>query len=110
MAVSYKKLKIDEEHLTGAQVVAYLADPQSAGDYYTEDGSAPMNWLTTPRVSERFALGEDVSRTKLRLLIEGRDPVTGRSIRNRGGDRTKVGAHDLTVSPAPKSVSILWAL
>jgi hypothetical protein len=110
MAASFKKLKIDEQHLTGAQVVAYLADPQSAGDYYSESGTAPMNWLATPLANTLFALGENVSRTKLRLLIEGRDPVSGRGIRHRGGDRSMVGAQDVTLSPAPKSVSILWAL
>lgn len=68
MAVSHKKLKIDECHLTGAQVVAYLADPQSAGDYYAEDGMAPMNWLATPFVNEAFGLG----------------PISGKQIRHVG--------------------------
>ena len=43
-------------------------------------------------------------------LIAGRNPRTGKSIRRAGPDGTIVGAIDLTVSPAPKSVSVLWAL
>jgi conjugative relaxase-like TrwC/TraI family protein len=69
-----------------------------------------MSWFTTPRVETRFALSHDFSRSTLRNLIEGIDPITGESIRRAGADRTKVAAIDMTVSPAPKSVSILWAL
>jgi conjugative relaxase-like TrwC/TraI family protein len=58
----------------------------------------------------RFALGGRFSRSTLRHFIEGRDPVTGESIRRIGADRTRVAAVDLRVSPAPTSVSILWAL
>ena len=110
MAVSVKKIKVGPGALSGKDVVNYLADPQSAGDYYSEDGAAPMNWLATPHATTLFALGEKVSRSKLRDLIEGVHPVTGQVIRRAGPDGTMVGGLDVTVSPAPKSVSILWAL
>jgi conjugative relaxase-like TrwC/TraI family protein len=110
VATSLKKLKIGKGQLAGADVVGYLADPQDVGDYYTEDGAAPMNWLATDRVKTRFGLGKKVSPTTLAHLIEGTDPITGQLIRRYGPDGTMVGAIDLTVSPAPKSVSILWAL
>ena len=110
MATSLKKLKIGGQ-LTGADVVGYLSDPQDVGDYYTEEGTAPMNWLATERARTIFALHpKRVSTTTLRQLIEGLDPVTGQLIRRYGPDGTMVGAIDLTVSPAPKSVSVLWAL
>ncbi len=111
MAVSFKKLKIDGEHLSGAQLVSYLADAQAAGDYYSEDETAPMNWLATPLARRRYALEDyGVSKATLRFLIEGTHPISGRNIRNHGSDKTMVGAQDVTMSPAPKSVSILWAL
>jgi conjugative relaxase-like TrwC/TraI family protein len=111
MATSLKKLKIGVGQLAGADVVGYLADPQDVGDYYTEEGTAPMNWLATERARTIFALHPDrVSTTTLRQLIEGLDPVTGQLIRRYGPDGTMVGGIDLTVSPAPKSVSVLWAL
>src|SRR3981081_4207533 len=87
-----------------------MLDRQAAGDYYSEEGQAFMRWWPNDRVSTRFALGGRFSRSALRHLLEGRDPVTGAEIRKTGGDTTKVAAVDLTVSPAPKSVSILWAL
>jgi hypothetical protein len=58
MAVSFKKLKIDGKHLSGVQLVSYLADAQAAGDYYSEDETAPMNWLATPLARRRYALAD----------------------------------------------------
>jgi conjugative relaxase-like TrwC/TraI family protein len=112
MAVSVRKLKIGgEEGLSGAQVVNYLAERQPAGDYYSEGGSAFMNWLATPLAMAKFGLDDRVfSRAALLDLIEGVQPQTGKVIRHFGSDRTAVGAIDVTLSPAPKSVSILWAL
>lgn len=108
--MSLKKLKVGGGKMSAADVVGYLIDPQDVGDYYTEDSQAVMTWLATDRVRTLFALGDEVQRGKLEKLIDGIDPVTGESIRRRGADGTIVGAIDLTVSPAPKSVSVLWAL
>jgi conjugative relaxase-like TrwC/TraI family protein len=110
VATSLKKLKIGDGNLTAVEVVGYLSDPQDVGDYYTEDGRGFLTWLATERAKTLFALGPRVSASTLERLIEGRDPVTGKLIRRYGPDGTMVGAIDLTVSPAPKSVSILWAL
>ncbi len=110
MAVSVKKLKVGEDDLSAEQIVGYLLDRQDAGDYYSEEGQAFMRWFTTDRVRTHFALGDRFERVSLRYFLEGRNPVTGEAIRRVGADRTKVAAIDLTVSPAPKSVSILWAL
>jgi hypothetical protein len=110
--VSVKKLTMGGEQ-TAEQVVGYLADPQATGDYYSEAGRAFMRWLATPRSRTFFALGQpgtEVSRWKLTPLIEGRDPLTGELIRRYGPDGTMVGATDVTLSPAPKRVSVLWAL
>ncbi len=101
MAVSVKKLKVGEDDLTAEQIVGYLLDRQDAGDYYSEEGQAFMRWFTTERVKAHFALGDRFDRVSLRYLIDGRDPVTGESIRRVGADRTKVAAIDLAVSPAP---------
>jgi conjugative relaxase-like TrwC/TraI family protein len=110
MTTTLKKLKIGKGSLTGESVVGYLVDPQDVGDYYTEDSEAFLTWLATDRARLLFALGDDVSRGTLKNLIEGIDPITGQLFRRYGPDGTMVGAIDLTVSPAPKSVSILWAL
>jgi conjugative relaxase-like TrwC/TraI family protein len=112
MAVSVRKLKTGgEDGLSGAQVVNYLAERQPGGDYYSEGGSAFMNWLATPLAMAKFGLDDRVfSRAALLDLIEGAHPQTGKVIRHFGSDRTAVGAIDVTLSPAPKSVSILWAL
>ena len=71
-----------------------------------------LRWLATPRLQRMFALGGPIvlGRTAMRMLLEGRHPVTGQPIRRWGPNGTVVGAIDVTVSPAPKSVSVLWAL
>jgi hypothetical protein len=51
-----------------------------------------------------------VQRQTLALLLRGLNPRTGQRIRRPGPDGTAVAALDLTLSPAPKSVSVLWAL
>jgi conjugative relaxase-like TrwC/TraI family protein len=109
MAAGVKKLTIGGEH-TAEQAVGYLADPQARGDYYSEGGAALMFWLATPRSRTYFGLGEWVSRAKLTALLNGLHPVDGQLIRRPGPDGTMVGGIDVTVSPAPKSVSALWAL
>jgi TrwC relaxase len=107
MALGWKKLKIGEQHGTAEQAVSYLADAQARGDYYTERGSF-MRWLATPRARTFFGLGDQVSRVTLAALLSGKHPVDGKLIRRPGPDQTMVGGIDLTVNPAPKSVSILW--
>ena len=109
MAAGVKKLTIGGEH-TAEQAVHYLTDPQARGDYCSEGGAALMFWLATPRSQTYFGLGEWVSRAKLTALLNGQHPVDGQLIRRPGPDGTMVGGIDVTVSPAPKSVSALWAL
>lgn len=127
MATSVKKLIISDE-LTAEQVVGYLRDAQAAGDYYSEEGQAFMRWVATDRVRALFALPQpgqgEVSGTVLAMLMKGVDPITGEVIRRAGSapirdrrtgavigrEQRMVGGIDLTVSPAPKSVSVLWAL
>lgn len=112
MATSVKKLTIDAKQ-TADQAVSYLLDAQAAGDYYTEDGQAFSRWLATDRVRTFFGLhkpGEGMpDRWTIADLLSGRHPVTGELMR-QGSHGTMVGGIDVTVSPAPKSVSILWAL
>lgn len=113
MAASVHKLHVGgapgEEQPVEA-IVAYLQDPQAAGDYYTEGGRAFMRWITTPRVRGLFALGESVRASDMASLLAGKDPVSGQLIRRVGPDGRMVGGIDVTLSPAPKSVSVLWAL
>lgn len=108
MAAGFKKLVIGGE-FTAEQAVRYLADPQARGDYYTEGGTF-MRWLATPRSATFFGLGDEVSKAMLGMLLSGLHPVSGKLIRRYGPNGTMVGGIDVTVSPAPKSVSILWAL
>jgi conjugative relaxase-like TrwC/TraI family protein len=106
------KIKIGEGQSAEA-AVAYLADAQANGDYYTEGGSAIMLWLATDRARTYFGLGPgggDVSRAKMAALLNGRHPTTGEKIRKEGQDGTMVGGIDLVLNPAPKSVSVLWAV
>jgi hypothetical protein len=77
-----------------------------------------MMWHTSERAGVVLGIArpgekssnQEVQRSTLGQLISGINPVTGKRIRKAGADGTTVGALDLTVSPAPKSVSILWAL
>jgi conjugative relaxase-like TrwC/TraI family protein len=111
MAIGFKKFIVGSEQ-TADSVIDYLADPHARGDYYTEGGQAVMVWLATPRLQRLFGLGGPIvlGRTGMRMLLEGRHPVTGEPIRRWGPNGTMVGATDVTLSPAPKSVSVLWAL
>ncbi len=111
MAIGFKKFIVGGHEATDS-VIDYLADPQARGDYYTEGGQAILRWLATPRLQRLFALGGPIvlGRTGIRMLLEGRHPVTGEQIRRWGPNGTVVGAIDVTISPAPKSVSVLWAL
>jgi conjugative relaxase-like TrwC/TraI family protein len=109
MAAGVKKLLIGGDH-TAEQAVGYLADPQARGDYYSERGAAVMFWLATDRARTYFGLGDHVRRATLTALLNGQHPVDGRLIRRPGPDGTMVGGIDVTLSPAPKSISVLWAL
>src|SRR5262249_47163505 len=108
-----KKLIIDES-LTSEAVVSYMMDAQPTGDYYTEGGSAVVMWLATEHARTYFALGPEVgarvSRHAMASLLRGHHPVSGRKIRKPGSDGTMVGGIDVTINPAPKSVSVLWAV
>jgi conjugative relaxase-like TrwC/TraI family protein len=111
MAIGFKKFIVGGEETTDS-VIDYLADPHARGDYYTEGGQAILRWLATDRLQRLFALGGPIvlGRTRMRMLLEGKHPVTGEQIRRLGPNGTMVGAIDVTISPAPKSVSVLWAL
>jgi len=89
--------------------VGYLSDPPARATTTTEGGSF-MRWLATPGHGPTFALGEGVSRTAMAALLSGRSPVDGSLIRRYGPAARWSAAFDVTLSPAPKSVSILWAL
>jgi conjugative relaxase-like TrwC/TraI family protein len=130
MSVSWSKLKVTAKparegvekrprgELTAEDIVAYITDPQSAGDYYSEADQAFMMWHTTERAAVELGIArpgerpsqQEVLRSTLTALLSGKNPRTGEVIRRAGGDGTRVAALDVTVSPAPKSVSVLWAL
>ncbi|MBJ7610885.1 MAG: relaxase domain-containing protein, partial [Candidatus Dormibacteraeota bacterium] len=97
-------------HETAGEATAYLANPQATGDYYSEGDRAFMRWVATARAHSVLGLDRAVVLWKLERLLKGQHPITGYSIRRWGPNGTMVGGHDVTVSPAPKSVSILWAL
>jgi conjugative relaxase-like TrwC/TraI family protein len=109
MAASHKKITIGAGQ-SAADAVAYLANPQATGDYYSESDHAFMRWIASDHARAVLGLDDRVALWKLERLLNGQHPSTGRSIRRWGPDGTMVGAHDVTISPAPKSVSILWAL
>jgi conjugative relaxase-like TrwC/TraI family protein len=130
MSVSWSKLKVTAKpareaaekppkgELTAEDIVAYITDPQSAGDYYSEADQAFMMWHTTERAAVELGIAkpgerpsqQEVLRSTLTDLLSGENPRTGEVIRRAGGDGTRVAALDVTVSPAPKSVSALWAV
>jgi conjugative relaxase-like TrwC/TraI family protein len=130
VSVSWTKLKLPapakgkeskerpKGELSAEDIVAYVMDVQSGGDYYSEAGHAKMMWHTTEWAAVQLGIAQagqrpsqqEVRRETLARLLEGRHPVTGEPFRRIGSDGTRVAALDLTVSPAPKSVSILWAL
>src|SRR2546421_7871868 len=109
MPATHKKLTIGGDQ-TAAQATAYLANPQATGDYYSESAHAFMRWVAGARVRMTLGLNAEVELWKVERLMNGQHPSTGQSIRRWGPNGTMIGAHDVTVSPAPKSVSIVWAL
>ncbi len=77
----------------------------SIDEYYAGVGESPGVW--TGRWSEKLGLAGVVEADELRVLVEGKHPVTGEDLL-AGSRPRKVRAFDLTFS-APKSVSLLWA-
>jgi hypothetical protein len=52
MSVSWNKLKVGGSvALSAAEIVAYVADPQAAGDYYSEADQTFLMWHTTERAA-----------------------------------------------------------
>jgi conjugative relaxase-like TrwC/TraI family protein len=112
VSVSFKKLKLGAgiDH-TAQDIVRYSANEQGrGGDYYSEEGRAFQMWHVSARVAEEFGIGMRVHARDQARLLNGEHPVTGKASRKPGPDGTWVAAIDLCVSPAPKSVSVLWAL
>ncbi|MBO0837916.1 MAG: relaxase domain-containing protein, partial [Actinobacteria bacterium] len=129
MSASWTKLKVSaptqsdkrgrrpKGEPTAGDIVAYITEPQSAGDYYSEADQAFMMWHTTERAAVELGIAkagerpsqQEVLKPALTALLDGRNPRTGQAIR-LGRRRDRVAALDVTVSPAPKSVSVLWAL
>src|SRR5215471_18257061 len=85
VAIGFKKFIVGGDEATDS-VIDYLADPQARGDYYTEGGQAVLRWLSTPRLQRVLGLGGPLveGRTRMRMLLEGRHPVTGELIRRWG--------------------------
>jgi len=80
MSVSWKKLKVGPRQLTPEEIVAYIADSQPSGDYYSEAGQALMMWHVTERAAVVLGIAQagerpsqqEVGRNTLSLLISGR--------------------------------------
>jgi TrwC relaxase/HsdM N-terminal domain len=85
---------------------------------HPEAGRALLMWHTTSPAAVQLGIArqgdrpsqQEVRRSTLLALLSGRHPVSGKPFRRAGGDGTRVAALDVTMSPAPKSVSVLWAL
>lgn len=80
MSVWWKKLKVGPRQLTPEEIVAYIAEPQPSGDYYSEAGQALMMWHVTERAAVVLGIAQsgerpsqqEVGRKTLSLLISGR--------------------------------------
>lgn len=77
---------------------------QGLDDYFTGRGESPGRWLG--RGASVLGLRGTVEDGELSMLMQGRDPRTGRMLREQP---VRVAALDLTFS-APKSVSVLHAV
>jgi conjugative relaxase-like TrwC/TraI family protein len=96
--LSIGKLVAGQERYYQAQIVRGL------DDYYAGRGEAPGRWVGAGAAN--LGLEGRVEEAQLQALIAGRDPRSGRVLRER---ETRVAALDLTFS-APKSVSVLFAV
>ena len=98
VVLSIGKLAIGQERYYEKQVA------QGLDDYFTGRGESPGRWLG--RGAADLGLRGTVEDGELSMLMTGRDPSTGRALREQP---VKVAALDLTFS-APKSVSVLHAV
>jgi conjugative relaxase-like TrwC/TraI family protein len=96
--LSIGKLAVGQERYYEQQVA------QGLDDYFTGRGESPGRWLG--RGAAALGLRGTVEDGELSMLMAGRDPSTGRTLREQP---VKVAALDLTFS-APKSVSVLHAV
>jgi conjugative relaxase-like TrwC/TraI family protein len=96
--LSIGKLAVGQERYYERQVA------QGVDDYFTGRGESPGRWLG--RGARDRGLQGTVEDGELSMLMDGRDPRTGRALREQP---VKVAALDLTFS-APKSVSVLHAV
>jgi len=111
VAFSHHKISVGGEGQSAGAALSYLADPQAkSADYYSESKRAPMRWAASDRAKAQLGLGDHVELWKVERLLNGLHPYTGDLLRRYGPTKTMIGAIDVTESPAPKSVSILWAL
>jgi conjugative relaxase-like TrwC/TraI family protein len=97
VVLSIGKLAVGQERYYERQVA------QGLDDYFTGRGESPGRWLG--RGAAELGLRGTVEDGELSALMEGRDPRTGRVLREQP---VKIAALDLTFS-APKSVSVLHA-
>ncbi|MBJ7597752.1 MobF family relaxase [Candidatus Nephthysia bennettiae] len=118
MAFGHKPIHIGADQ-PAALITAYLANPQSTtSSYYAENNKAFMRWVANEHVRAQLGLADQVNLRQVEALLAGRHPVTGQQIRRPGWRRKAQGepaepvmtVHDVTLSPAPKSLSVLWAL
>src|ERR1700738_1047349 len=86
MAATHKKITIDESRSAAAEV-AYLANPQATGDYYSESEHAFMRWVASDRARTVLGLDDRVALWKLERLLNGQHPVTGKSLPALGAKR-----------------------
>ena len=98
VVLSIGKLAIGQERYHEKQVA------QGLDDYFTGRGESPGRWLG--RGAADLGLRGTVEDGELSMLMTGRDPSTGRALREQP---VKVAALDLTFS-APKSVSVLHSV
>ena len=98
MVLSIGKLAMGQERYYEQQVA------QGLDDYFTGRGESPGRWLG--RGASVLGLRGTVEDGELSMLMQGRDPRTGRMLREQP---VRVAALDLTFS-APKSVSVLHAV
>jgi conjugative relaxase-like TrwC/TraI family protein len=98
VVLSIGKLATGQERYYEQQVA------QGLDDYFTGRGESPGRWLG--RGAAELGLRGTVEDGELSVLMGGRDPRAGRTLREQP---VKVAALDLTFS-APKSVSVLHAV
>jgi conjugative relaxase-like TrwC/TraI family protein len=98
VVLSIGKLAVGQERYYEQQVA------QGLDDYFTGRGESPGRWIG--RGAADLGLRGTVEDGELSMLMAGRDPRTGGTLREQP---VKVAALDLTFS-APKSVSVLHAV